>query len=68
MDWLALLGLVLIVYAAVVVWIAVKKPEKIWNMAKIRIFRKVLGEKGTVIFFWVFAAISLGIGIWLLTL
>lgn len=68
MDWLALLGLVLIVYAAVVIWIAVKKPEKIWNMAKIRIFRKVLGDKGTVIFFWVFAAISLGFGIWLLTL
>lgn len=68
MDWLALLGLVLFAYAAVVVWIAVKKPEKIWNMAKIRIFRKVLGDKGTVIFFWVFAAISLGFGIWLLTL
>jgi hypothetical protein len=66
MNWLALLGIILIIYAAVVVWIAVKKPEKLWDMAKIRAFRKVLGDKGTVIFFYIFAAISLGFGIWLL--
>lgn len=68
MNWLALLGLLLIIYAAVVVWIAAKKPEKLWDMAKIRAFRKVLGDKGTVIFFYIFAAVSLGFGIWLLVM
>jgi hypothetical protein len=64
----ALLGLVLIAYAAFVVYLNIKKPEKIWDMAKIRMFRKLLGEKGTVIFFYIFAAVALGFGIWLLTL
>ncbi len=68
MDGWALLGLILIAYAAVVVYITVKKPVSIWDMAKIRLFRKVLGEKGTIIFFFIFAAIALGLGIWLLTI
>ncbi|WP_312649377.1 hypothetical protein [Proteiniclasticum sp.] len=66
MDGLALLGLILIAYAAAVVFLTLKKPEQIWNMAKIRMFRKVLGEKGTDIFFYVFALIAAGLGIWLL--
>ncbi|NLW12328.1 MAG: hypothetical protein GX028_09995 [Clostridiaceae bacterium] len=65
MGW-SLLGLLLIVYAIVVVYIALKKPEKIWDMAKIKMFRKVLGELGTVIFFIVFALVALGFGIWLM--
>ena len=65
-NWLALLGIALVAYAAFVIYVALKKPPKIWDMAKIRLFRKALGEKGTVIMFWVFAAISLGFGIWLL--
>ncbi len=65
MNGLALLGILLILYAAAVVLIAIKKPEKIWNMAKIRMFIKILGESGTVIFFYVFAAICFGVGIWL---
>lgn len=68
MDGWALLGLLLIAYAAFVVYLNIKKPEKIWDMAKIRMFRKLLGEQGTVIFFYIFAAIALGFGIWLLTL
>ena len=65
LGW-SLLGLLLIVYAIVVVYIALKKPEKIWDMAKIKMFRKVLGELGTVIFFIVFALVALGFGIWLM--
>lgn len=67
MDGLALLGLFLIIYAAAVVFITIKKPKSIWEMAKIRFFRKKLGENGTVIFFYVWAAIALFLGIWLLT-
>ncbi len=66
MNGLALLGLVLILYAAFVVFIAVKKPTGMWDMAKIKAFRNKLGEKGTVIFFLVWAVIALGFGIWLL--
>lgn len=66
MDGLALLGLILLVYAGAVVYITLKKPEGIWNMAKIKMFRKILGEKGTEIFFYLFALVSVGVGIWLL--
>jgi len=66
MDGLALLGIFLMLYSVAVVWIAAKKPEKIWNMAKIRLFRKLLGEQGTVIFFYVFAVIVAVVGAWLM--
>ncbi|HSR04488.1 MAG TPA: hypothetical protein VLM88_07905 [Proteiniclasticum sp.] len=66
MDGLALLGLILIVYAGAVIFITVKKPEQIWNMAKIKLFRKMLGEKGTEIFFYLFALAAAGFGVWLL--
>lgn len=66
MNGLALLGILLILYSAAVVYITVRKPEGIWNMAKIKLFRKILGEKGTEIFFYLFAAAALGIGIWLM--
>ena len=66
MDGLALLGLILILYAGAVVYITLKKPEAIWNMAKIRMFRKILGDRGTEIFFYLFALASAGFGLWLL--
>lgn len=68
MDGYALLGLLAILYAIAVVYIAAKKPPKLWEMAKIRMFRKVLGEKGTVIFFYVFALLAVVLGIWLLSM
>lgn len=58
------LGLLAFIYAIAVVAIAIKQPQAIWDMAKIRGFRKVLGEKGTVIFFYIWAAIFVGLGIW----
>ena len=66
MNGLALLGILLIVYAIAVVFITYKKPESIWDMAKIKMFRKILGEGGTVIFFYIFAAIAALVGIWLM--
>ena len=66
MNGLALLGLILILYAIAVVAIALKKPKSIWEMSKIRFIRDRLGEKGTVIFFFAWAVIATGIGIWLL--
>ena len=66
MNGWALLGLFLIIYGAFVFFIAIKKPEAIWKMGKIQAFVKKLGEKGTVIFFFVWGIIALGFGIWLL--
>ncbi|MGV8145217.1 MAG: hypothetical protein ACLKAK_00655 [Alkaliphilus sp.] len=60
-----ILGLVLILYGIFVIWIAAKKPKKIWAMGKIQGFVQVLGEKGTVIFFGVWAVIATALGIWL---
>ncbi len=67
MNGMALLGIVLVAYAAVLVYITAAKPEGIWNMTKIRMFRKALGETGTAIFFYIFAAAAAGLGGWLMT-
>ena len=66
MNGLALLGLILILYAILVVVLAIKKPKSIWEMGKVKVLIKLLGDKGTVIMFYVIAAIALGFGIWLL--
>lgn len=66
MNGWALLGLFLILYSVAVFFITFKKPEGIWNMAKIRFYRKILGDKGTVLFFNIIAVIVAVIGVWLL--
>ena len=66
MNGLALVGLLLIVYSLAVGMIAVKKPQKIWDMAKIKFFRKILGENGTTVFFYIFSIGCFAVGIWLL--
>lgn len=67
MDGYALLGVLAIIYAVVVVALAMKKPPKVWNMKKIKGFEKVLGVKGTVVFFYIWSILFLILGIWLLT-
>ncbi len=59
-------GVLAVVYAVAVVVIAVVKPEKIWNMKKIVWFKKMLGDKGTEIFFYIWALLFLFLGIWLI--
>jgi len=66
MNGWALLGIILIIYALVVFYVAVKKPDFIWNMGKIEAFKKVLGEKGTVVFFYIWGGIAGLIGVWLM--
>ena len=63
MNIVPLLGLLAFVYAGLVIWIAVKKPEKLWNMAKIKAFIKVLGEQGTVILFYIWGGAFLVLGL-----
>lgn len=67
MNGLALLGLFLVLYGIFVIVLAItKKPAGIWKMGKIQAFVKVLGMKGTTIFFLIFGGGALGVGIWLL--
>ncbi|MCD5414563.1 MAG: hypothetical protein LR001_06130 [Clostridiales bacterium] len=66
MTGLQILGLVAILYGAFVIFISVKKPKIIWEMQKIQAFVKMLGEKGTVIFFSVWAIIAIAVGVWLI--
>ncbi|MDF1543363.1 MAG: hypothetical protein RQ731_05350 [Anaerosomatales bacterium] len=54
MEPLLLLAIFLFAYGAVVIVITIFKPAPIWKMAKIQGFIKLLGEKGTVIFFILF--------------
>lgn len=61
-----ILGLVLIAYAVFVVVIAVMKPASIWKIKKIQMFIKVLGDRGTEIFFYIWGLIFLALGIWIL--
>ena len=60
-------GILAVIYSVAVVVIAVVKPAKIWNMKKIELFKKVLGDRGTEIFFYIWAVIFLVLGIWLFT-
>lgn len=67
MDGMALLGILALLYSVIVIIIIYKKPAKIWNMRKIKMFERVLGEKGTVIFFYIFAILAGILGIWLIS-
>lgn len=58
MEPLLLLAIILFVYGALVIVIAIFRPQSIWQMAKIQGFVKLMGETGTRVFFviWAFAA------------
>jgi len=60
-------GILAIVYAAMVIVLAITKPQAIWKMKKIQLFEKYLGVKGTEIFFYVWALLFLVLGVWLMT-
>jgi len=49
MNWYPILGLLALAYTALIFWITVAKPPKMWDMAKIKGFRKLLGDRGTEI-------------------
>lgn len=62
----SLLGLFLILYSIAVIFIAMKKPEKIWKMKKTQFFIKILKEDGTVKFFYAWGALFAILGMFLL--
>ena len=68
MNWYPLLGLLALAYAGLVFWMVIKKPEKLWSIGKIKTMVKLMGEKGTDIFLYVFGIAFVVLGIWLFTL
>jgi fatty acid desaturase len=59
------LGIALLVYGAFCIFAGLVKIPFIWNLGKIEMFKKLLGETGTQIFFVVWGLIALGFGIWI---
>jgi len=68
MNWNPLLALLSFAYTGLVLWITIKKPEKLWGIGKIQAIVKVLGERGTEIFFYFWGLVFAALGVWLLTL
>lgn len=66
MNWLALLGVLAAGYGVFAIYIALKRPAKIWGIGKIQGFVKKLGERGTSIWFTVFGLAMIVLGVWLL--
>lgn len=61
-----MIGIALIVYGALTLYVALAKPEPVWRMRKIQGFVQLLSEKGTVILFVVVGVAALAAGLWLL--
>ncbi|MBU1020786.1 MAG: hypothetical protein KJ847_06175 [Firmicutes bacterium] len=56
------LGIILIVYGIFCMYIAFLKPPFIWNLGKLKIMRKMMGEKGLLIFLIIWGAAAIIIG------
>ena len=67
MNGYVLLGLLSILYGLLVIFMTVAKPPKLWGMAKIQAFVKVLGNTGAQIFFYVWSVGFIALGVWLFT-
>ena len=57
------LGWFLVAYGVLVLHAAFARPQWIWNTGKVQGFVKLLGERGTVIFFIVIGAAALAGGV-----
>lgn len=61
------LGVLVVLYAMFFVVIAVVKPGVVWNSKKTERLKKVLGDRGAGVFFYIWALLILALGIWLFT-
>ena len=68
MNWNPLFALLAFAYAGLVFWLTIKKPEKLWGIGKIQAFVKILGEKGTDIFFYIIGVAAAALGVRLMML
>jgi len=66
MNWMPLLALLAFAYAAAVFYIAIKKPPRIMQLGKLKTIEKILGKTGMDIFFYIWGAAFVVLGVWLL--
>ncbi len=62
---LLVLGIFLLLYGGLCLVVALAKFPAIWNISKIQMFIRFLGEIGTQLFIGVWGLIAFGFGIWL---
>ena len=57
------LGIILIIYGILCLFIGILKPPIIWNMAKFKVMEKMMGKNGLrgFVFIWGLAALIIGI-------
>jgi hypothetical protein len=60
-----ILSFVLIIYGILVLYLTLSKSNLLFNNPKTKMFFKMFGEKGTIIFFVIWGLIALGIGVYL---
>lgn len=60
------IGFLAILYGVVTLCIALFKPPKLWNVAKIQAFVSLLSATGTTIFFAIVGVAAITFGLWLL--
>ncbi len=61
-----ILGIIAIIYASFVIFITIKRPEKIWSMKKIQFFEKKFGANNTILMFYAWALFFYFLGFWLM--
>jgi len=66
MNWDMTLGIFLLIYSVICLYVAFAKPEWVWKTGKVRWFLKTLGDKGTMIMLVAFGFASLVGGLLLL--
>jgi len=57
-----ILGIVLIIYGILCMYIALVKPPFIWNLGKLKVMRKMMGDKGLLIFLLLWGVVAIVIG------
>lgn len=62
-----ILSVLVVLYSVFFFVIAIVKPEVVWESKKTQRIKKVLGERGAGIFFYIWALLILALGIWLFT-
>ena len=60
-----ILSIFLIIYGIIVLYLTLSKSSIVFKNPKTKMFQKLLGEKGTYVFFLLFGLIALGVGIYL---
>jgi hypothetical protein len=66
MSGLDILGLVLLVYGAFVLYLVFSKPTKLWELVTKQAILRSMNARGRTIFIWIWGAIAAGLGIFFL--